>query len=68
MSPYSESGAHHKRKMARDMRAFATSGGAIMSVRTGVWARDANDFIFIAKVENEHLYGLNLWRFDENKN
>ncbi|CSI87050.1 lipopolysaccharide ABC transporter permease [Vibrio cholerae] len=30
--------------MARDMRAFATSGGAIMSVRTGVWARDANDF------------------------
>lgn len=53
--------------MARDMRAFATSGGAIMSVRTGVWARDANDFIFIAKVENEQLYGLNLWRFDENK-
>ncbi len=54
--------------MARDMRAFSTSGGAIMSVRTGVWAGDANDFIFIAKVENEQLYGLNLWRFDENKN
>ncbi|CSC70935.1 lipopolysaccharide ABC transporter permease [Vibrio cholerae] len=62
-----EWGAPQAQKMARDMRAFATSGGAIMSVRTGVWARDANDFIFIAKVENEHLYGLNLWRFDENK-
>ncbi|QIL85834.1 LPS export ABC transporter permease LptG [Vibrio sp. HDW18] len=62
-----EWGAPQAQKLARDMRAFATSGGAIMSVRTGVWARDANDFIFIAKVDNEQLYGLNLWRFDQNK-
>ncbi|KDO13913.1 lipopolysaccharide ABC transporter permease [Vibrio metoecus] len=62
-----EWGAPQAQKLARDMRAFATSGGAIMSVRTGVWARDANDFIFIAKVDNEQLIGMNLWRFDENK-
>lgn len=62
-----EWGAPQAQKLARDMRAFATSGGAIMSVRTGVWARDANDFIFIAKVDNEQLTGMNLWRFDENK-
>lgn len=62
-----EWGAPQAQKMARDMRAFATSGGNILSVRTGVWARDANDFIFISKIDNERLYGLNMWRFDEQK-
>jgi lipopolysaccharide export system permease protein len=32
-----------------------------------VWARDANDFIFIGKIDDNHLYGLNMWRFDEQK-
>ncbi len=62
-----EWGAPQAQKMARDMRAFATSGGNILSVRTGVWARDSNDFIFVAKIDNERLYGLNMWRFDEQK-
>ncbi|GAK83519.1 predicted permease [Vibrio ponticus] len=60
-------GAPQAQKMARDLRAFATSNGAILSVRTGVWARDANDFIFIGKIENDKLYGLNMWRFDDQK-
>ncbi|MEF1288422.1 LPS export ABC transporter permease LptG [Vibrio sp. M260118] len=60
-------GAPQAQKAARDLRAFATSGGAIMSVRTGVWARDANDFIFIGKVEDDKIYGMNMWRYDENK-
>ncbi|WP_114765904.1 LPS export ABC transporter permease LptG [Vibrio rhodolitus] len=60
-------GAPQAQKMARDLRAFATSNGAILSVRTGVWARDANDFIFIGKIENDKLYGLNMWRFDNQK-
>ncbi|NOJ25977.1 LPS export ABC transporter permease LptG [Vibrio coralliilyticus] len=60
-------GAPQAQKMARDLRAFTTSGGAIMSVRTGVWARDANDFIFIGKVENDKLYGLNMWRYNDDK-
>ena len=51
-------GAPQAQKMARDLRAFSTSGGAIMSVRTGVWARDANDFIFIGKIDDDKLYGL----------
>lgn len=38
-----------------------------MLVCIGVWVWDVNDFIFIVKVENEYLYGLNLWCFDENK-
>ncbi|OLQ92816.1 lipopolysaccharide ABC transporter permease LptG [Vibrio ponticus] len=60
-------GAPQAQKMARDLRAFATTNGAIMSVRTGVWARDANDFIFIGKIEDDKLYGLNMWRFDDQK-
>ncbi len=60
-------GAPQAQKMARDLRAFATSNGAIMSVRTGVWARDANDFIFIGKIDDDKLYGLNMWRFDRDK-
>ncbi|MEX0335977.1 LPS export ABC transporter permease LptG [Vibrio tubiashii] len=60
-------GAPQAQKAARDLRAFATSGGAIMSVRTGVWARDANDFIFIGKVEDSKIYGMNMWRYDDDK-
>lgn len=60
-------GAPQAQKAARDLRAFATSGGAIMSVRTGVWARDANDFIFIGKVEDDKIYGMNMWRYDDDK-
>lgn len=60
-------GAPQAQKMARDMRAFSTSGGKLLSVRAGVWARDANDFIFIGKVEDDKLYGVNMWRFDANK-
>ena len=62
-----EWGAPQAQKMARDLRSFATSGGQILSVRTGVWARDANDFIFIGKINDNRLYAMNMWRFDENK-
>ncbi|MDW2255724.1 LptF/LptG family permease, partial [Vibrio sp. 1569] len=61
-------GAPEAQKMARDLRSFALSGGSIVSVRAGVWARDANDFIFIGKVEDDKLYALNMWRFDDDKN
>ncbi|QIA64206.1 LPS export ABC transporter permease LptG [Vibrio astriarenae] len=62
-----EWGAPQAQKMARDLRAIATSGGQILSVRTGVWARDTNDFIFIAKVDDDRLYGVNIWRFDQDR-
>ncbi|MDK9762102.1 LPS export ABC transporter permease LptG [Vibrio sp. D420a] len=60
-------GAPQAQKMARDLRAISISGGSIVSTRSGVWARDANDFIFIAKVDDERLYGMNMWSFDQNK-
>ncbi|MFB9215577.1 LPS export ABC transporter permease LptG [Vibrio sinaloensis] len=62
-----EWGAPQAQKMARELRSFSISGGQIVSVRAGVWARDADDFIFIGKVEDDNLYGLKVWRFDEDK-
>lgn len=62
-----EWGAPQAQKMARDLRAFAVSGGNVVSVLSGVWARDANDFIFMGKVDEDKIYGLNMWRFDRNK-
>lgn len=60
-------GAPQAQKMARDLRAISTSGGKILSVQTGVWARDVNDFIFIGKVDGDVLYAVNIWRFDSDK-
>ncbi|MDN3696685.1 MULTISPECIES: LPS export ABC transporter permease LptG [Vibrio] len=60
-------GAPQAQKIAREMRAFAVSGGSIVSVRSGVWARDANDFIFIGKVDDDKLWALNMWRFNADK-
>lgn len=62
-----EWGAPTTQKMARDLRAFAVSGGNIVSVRSGVWAKDGNDFIFIGRVDGEELQGINVWQFDDNK-
>lgn len=60
-------GAPQAQKLARDIRTIAISGGNIISVQTGVWARDVNDFIFIGKVDDDELYAVNIWRFDANK-
>ncbi|MFA0085015.1 lipopolysaccharide ABC transporter permease LptG [Vibrio sp. 10N.286.49.C2] len=62
-----EWGAPTTQQMARDLRLQATSGGSIVSVRNGVWARDGNDFIFISSVNGNTLTGLNLWRFGADK-
>ncbi|NOH97130.1 LPS export ABC transporter permease LptG [Vibrio sp. 99-70-13A1] len=61
-------GAPQAQKMARDLRAMSISGGSIVSTQSGVWARDANDFIFIAEIDGEQLRGVNMWRFDKDKN
>ena len=60
-------GAPQAQKMARELRAFSISGGSIVSVRSGVWAKDANDFIFIGRAEDEQLSAVNIWKFDEDK-
>ncbi len=62
-----EWGAPQAQKMARELRAFSISGGNIASVRTGVWAKDGNDFIYIGKVDDKKIHVINIWQFDDNK-
>jgi lipopolysaccharide export system permease protein len=60
-------GAPQAQQLARELRALSISNGKILSVRTGVWARDGRDFIFIAKIDDDKLYGLNIWHFDDQR-
>lgn len=62
-----EWGAPQAQKAARELRAFSISGGNIASVRSGVWAKDGNDFIFIGRVNDVELNAVNVWRFDDEK-
>ncbi|PSW02665.1 LPS export ABC transporter permease LptG [Photobacterium lipolyticum] len=59
-------GAPEAQKSARELRALWTSGGNMLSVQRGVWAKDDNDFIYIGRVhEKSHLDAVNIWQFDE---
>lgn len=61
-------GAPQAQKMARDLRAFSISGGNIASMRTGVWAKDGDDFIYLSRVDDQaKLYGVTLWQFDKER-
>lgn len=63
-----EWGSPQAQKLARDSRAMAIAGGSIVSVRDGVWARDGNNFIYIARVNgDDELNGVSIWQFDQNK-
>lgn len=58
-------GAPEAQKAARELRALWISGGSMLSVQRGVWAKDGNDFIYIGRVhENSHLDAVNVWQFD----
>ncbi|MDB1122920.1 LPS export ABC transporter permease LptG [Vibrio algarum] len=52
-------------KMARESRAFAISGGTIVSVRSGVWAKDSDNYIYIGRINDETLQALTVWQFDK---
>ncbi|WP_194091067.1 LPS export ABC transporter permease LptG [Vibrio hibernica] len=62
-------GSPQAQKLARDSRALSIAGGSITSVRDGVWAKDGDNFIYIAQVNGENeLRGVSIWQFDQNKN
>ncbi|UGA54475.1 LPS export ABC transporter permease LptG [Vibrio sp. VB16] len=54
-------------KMARELRAFSISGGTIVSVRSGVWAKDADNYIYIGRIDDKSLKALTVWQFDKDK-
>ncbi len=62
-----EWGAPTTQKMARELRAFSISGGNIVSIRNGVWAKDGNNFIYVGRANGTQLQGVNIWYFNAEK-
>ena len=50
-----EWGIPQTEQFARDMRARALSGGSMLSMKNGVWAKDGNNFVFVRKIKR-YLY------------
>jgi lipopolysaccharide export system permease protein len=50
---------------AREMRAQKMYGGSLLSTRSGLWAKDGNDFIYVGNVNNNNeLLNVNIYHFD----
>ncbi|CAG9000108.1 MAG: Lipopolysaccharide export system permease protein LptG [Candidatus Celerinatantimonas neptuna] len=55
--------------MAKSMRSAKKSGGAMISVQNGVWAKDKSSFVNIGQVRNgKHLRRITVYYFDQNQN
>ncbi|QWA10862.1 LPS export ABC transporter permease LptG [Sodalis ligni] len=53
-------------QMARNYRSQALYGGSMLSVQSGLWAKDGNNFIYIERVvSNDELSGVNIYNFDQ---
>lgn len=53
---------------AREMRAQKLYGGSMLSTKSGLWAKDGNDFIYIGKVSiDNELMNVNIYHFDSNR-
>lgn len=61
-----EWGIPQTEQFARDMRSKAISGGSLLSIQNGVWAKDGHDFIYINRItENNELNDIYIYRFDD---
>lgn len=64
-----EWGIPQTEQFARDMRARAISGGSMLSVKNGVWAKDGNNFVFVRSVADDAtLKDVYIYTFDDNRN
>ncbi|WP_118860927.1 LPS export ABC transporter permease LptG [Haemophilus haemolyticus] len=64
-----EWGIPQTEQFARDMRARALSGGSMLSMKNGVWAKDGNNFVFVRRVTDEaKLNDIYIYTFDQHRN
>ncbi|BFU59534.1 lipopolysaccharide export system permease protein LptG [Rodentibacter sp. JRC1] len=64
-----EWGIPQTEQFARDMRTRAISGGSMLSVKNGVWAKDGQNFVFVRRVSEEaKLNDVYIYSFDDNRN
>jgi len=58
-------GAPYTKRYAREMKAVATSGGHIMAMQHGVWAKDNDSYIYFGRIEsNGTIKNVNIWTFN----
>lgn len=63
-----EWGIPQTEQFARNMRSQAISGGSLLSVQNGIWARDGNNFVYIQNVSNENtLNNIYIYQFDKER-
>ncbi|WP_118808398.1 LPS export ABC transporter permease LptG [Haemophilus haemolyticus] len=64
-----EWGIPQTEQFARNMRARALSGGSMLSMKNGVWAKDGNNFVFVRRVTDDaKLNDIYIYTFDQNRN
>ena len=64
-----EWGIPQTEQFARDMRARELSGGSMLSMKNGVWAKDGNNFVFVRRVTDDtKLNDIYIYTFDQNRN
>lgn len=64
-----EWGIPQTEQFARDMRTKAISGGSMLSVRNGVWAKDGNNFVYVRRISDEaKLSDIYVYTFDKQRN
>ena len=64
-----EWGIPQTEQFARDMRARALSGGSMLSMKNGVWAKDGNNFVFVRRVTDDaKLNDIYIYTFDQHRN
>ncbi|WP_410678517.1 LPS export ABC transporter permease LptG [Avibacterium paragallinarum] len=63
-----EWGIPQTEQFARDMRTRAISGGEMLSVKNGVWAKEGNDFIYVRQIiDNVKLNDIYIYQFNDNR-
>ena len=64
-----EWGIPQTEQFARDMRTRALSGGSMLSVKNGVWAKDGNNFVYVRRISDDaQLEDIYIYTFDEQRN
>lgn len=55
-------------QMAHDFRAQQMYGDSLLSTKSGLWAKDGNDFIYIEHVSGKkELAGVNIYHFNDQR-
>jgi len=63
-----EWGIPQTEQFARDMRSKAISGGSMLSVKNGIWAKDGNNFVYVRNISDDvELRDIYIYTFNEQR-